>query len=530
MRDDQYRMLVRTGLAPFVEDAPEGPDWEDLVTGNVSVTAPPPKKAPAWAVGLAVSAVVLVSLVLVVLLPPAAPPDASDPSATSPATTVGTFDGDEGAIVLEAWWSLVIAGDRDGAAGMSHPHAEFAFNGLAVLASSLGEDVHVSTEQEVFGTEQQPLLCYTLSGTDGDHSGAASFRQDAGAWLIWEIRPETVRCQGDFSPTTLPSAEFGQPPTLETATDSVLFFSTARRLTVVDVDAGSVVVHDVPALAPGDPPYRLVRRGGKLVFYGQTAEGPAAFAFDPSTPSSPIMIDEAWFFIPSPVEDRVWLAILDESSPSTERALQSVREVTVDGLVTVDDIRPPDGRWPVGAVNDGLLFQGDQALEVWDVEAREFTAILPGLFPVATWQNRIVSCIECDGLELIDLDTDTRLTLDLPPDVAYVASYGGAFAPDGRYVAVPGFLTSEESATETAGVGVVLVDFETGNASLVPGMSHAQKAYPQLAWSPDGEWLFYSVGAFYAETGQLFAFHPGDPTAYSVPVVLDGQYYGMAAD
>lgn len=99
-----------------------------------------------------------------------------------------------------------------------------------------------------------------------------------------------------------------------------------------------------------------------------------------------------------------------------------------------------------------------------------------------------------------------------------------------RHMAVPGFLTDGHQTTENTPVGVVLVDTEDGTASLIPGMTHPLYGYPQVAWSPDGEWLFYSVGDLYAQTGRVFAYHPGDPTAYEVPVTLDGQYYDMTTN
>lgn len=328
--------------------------------------------------------------------------------------------------------------------------------------------------------------------------------------------------------TTQPSAEFDEPPVLERETGSRVYFTTDNRLTEVDVDAASVVVHRVPELAPGDPPVRLVRRGETLAFYGQTDTGPAVYRLDPAAPKSPVLIDEASFFVPSGVEDRIWLVMLDESS--TSRLQSSVREVAVGGQVTVDDVAPPDGRWPVAAVDSGLVLQGDETLEVWDPAIQEVVKTLPGPFPVASWQNRMVTCSRCDQLELFDLDEGTHRTIELPPEVESVDGYGGAFSPDGSYMAVPGVLTAGQPSTQDTGVGVVLVDFETGIASLVPGMSHPLDGYPQVAWSPDGEWLFYSVGGLRAETGRLVAYHPGDPTAYRVPVTLDGQYYGMSTD
>jgi hypothetical protein len=327
-----------------------------------------------------------------------------------------------------------------------------------------------------------------------------------------------------------PGLSDGEAPPLDQATGSHVYLSTDTQLTVVDIDAGSVTVHDLPELAPGDPLYRLIWRGDKLVFYGGTDVGPAVFTLDPATPTSPTLIDDdAWFFIPSSVDDRVWVAGLDVSSPETVRALDTVREVTVDGVVTTPHVAPPDGRWPVAAVDDGLVFQGDDVLEIWDPETQEFVDILPGPFPVAVWGNRIVACGACDQLDLIDLDADTARTIDVPVGVAFVDGYEGAFSPEGRYVAVPGWLTGGPLTAETR-VALVLVDFESGTASVVPGIPPSLDDYSQVVWSTSGDWVFYSVGALAPDTGQLYAYRPGDDTAYRVPVVLDRPYYGMSAD
>lgn len=357
------------------------------------------------------------------------------------------------------------------------------------------------------------------------------------AVVVWATDPSNVISAPSTtielpatSTTTSTSTEFGQPPVLDQETETNVYFVTAGRLTEVDIDARTVVVHRVPELAPGDPPHRLVRIGGDLVFFGQTDRGPAVFSVDPAAPGSPDLIDDAWFFIPSAAEDRIWLAILDESSPSTLRSLQAVREVTAAGQVTVEDVAPPNGRSPIAAVEAGLLFQGGEILELWDPDTREFIQVLPGPFAVATRGNKIVACSSCDRLDLIDLDTGTQSTVQLPPEVGSIGGYGGVFSPDGRYMAVPGSLSDDQQVTSDTPVGVVLVDTDTGTASLVPGMSQSHNGYPQVTWSSDGEWLFYSVGGLYAGTGRLFAHQPGQPSAYEVPVTLEGQYFGMATD
>lgn len=411
MSEGRYRELVRAGLAPWVENVPEGREWAEL--DDLHATLPATKGLPGWIVAVGAAAVVFAVFgVTAVLAPTEQAPNAS----TSP------------------------------------------------VASSLPIDI--------------------------------------------------------------------EPPILEVQTNTTVYFSDGFGvLTEVDIDTHSVLFHDLPELAPGDPLYKLISRGDVLVFYGQTDSGPAAFAIDPDSPTTPTLIDdEAWFFVPSAVEDRVWIAVLDPSSPETVRALKAVREITVEGSVTSPDISPPDGRWPVAAVDDGLVFQGDDVLEIWDPETLEFVETLPGPFPVAVWRNRIVACgLQCDQLELVDLDAGSRRSIGLPEGVASVEGYGGAFSPDGRYVAVPGFLTEGPLTLETE-LAVVLVDFDTGEVSVIPGtLTQNRFTFPFMAWGSEGEWLV--MGPFNVDEAgaDLRVFRPGDASAYRVPTRVENEYFGMAA-
>ncbi|HLF43566.1 MAG TPA: SigE family RNA polymerase sigma factor [Acidimicrobiia bacterium] len=328
------------------------------------------------------------------------------------------------------------------------------------------------------------------------------------------------------SSTTSSTPKSSALPLLAEPTDSVVYLTTDTQLTVVDVDSAVVTVHEIPEMAPGDPPYRVVSRGDRLVFYGGTETGPAVYALDPRESLTPVLIDEAWFFVPSADEDRVWLAILDPTSPDTVRALESVREVTVDGTV-ITDVPSPGGRWPVGALAAGLLFQGDSNLEVWDPVTQSLVENLPAPFPVAMWHNRIAICGSCSQLELFDLDADTHFVVDAPVESMRFHGYGGAFSPDGRSIAVPTHPNAAPITADTP-VAVTLIEFGNGSTRIVPGSQQDQQSYPQVAWSPDGEWVFFYNGAAPAGTGQLIAYRPGDESAYRVAVDLDGPYYGMA--
>lgn len=421
MSEDRYRQLVRAGLAPWVEDVPDGREWNELK--DVGATARKSRtKVPGWVIAVGAAAIVLAVFGVPSLLTP-------------------------------------------------------------------GEEMLTATT----------------------------------------------------NPTVTSGAVDSEPPVLDQDTNSTVYISTDHQLTVVDVDARVATVHDLPELAPGDPLYRLVRRGGRFAFYGQTDTGPAVFTIDPSSPASPSLIDDtAWFFVPSAVDDRVWIADLDESSPDTVRALESVREVAVDGTVTSPDVAPPGGRWPVAAVADGLVFQGDDVLEVWDPETQEFVATLPGPFPVAVWGNRIVTCgqellgdvvvDECSQVNLIDLDADTRRTIDVPAGVVSVDGYGGAFSPDGRHVAVPGRLTAPP-ITESTELVVILVDFDAGESSVIPGTQTKNRfAFPGVAWSSDGEWLIMGPFTNESNIAELRAYRPGDETAYRIPIEVENEIFGLAAD
>jgi hypothetical protein len=85
-----------------------------------------------------------------------------------------------------------------------------------------------------------------------------------------------------------------------------------------------------------------------------------------------------------------------------------------------------------------------------------------------------------------------------------VASYDGAFSPDGRLVAVP--------ATTTAGASrVAVIDIARRVATLVPGPGLARD-YTLIAWASSG-WLFYNAG-----NGHLAAYRPRTARATLLPL------------
>lgn len=132
--------------------------------------------------------------------------------------------------------------------------------------------------------------------------------------------------------------------TTGTAHAARLFLSSDTHLTVVDVDQAEVDTRPVAALAPGDPPYRLVARDDALVFYGR--EG--TYRLDATADQPPTLLGSSEFFVPSAVEDRVWLVEAGSGG--------QLREVDVDGNETVPAALAPAG-WPAAAVADGVVLE-----------------------------------------------------------------------------------------------------------------------------------------------------------------------------
>lgn len=204
MSESQYREMFRTGLAPFVEDVPPGPDWDDLTSGVTSVAVSrPTRRSPGWLVGLGVAVVVLALFGLAVVLSPSSPSSSTAPVGTGPESTV-EFDGEAAASDVEAWWLLVISGDIESAAAMSHPDViQFNYQGFADLIAGLGDDVTPTAEPKSDTGGGQPAVCYTLTGSEGQSSGEVIFAEHDGSWLIQDIRSPTGECSASTTTTTL---------------------------------------------------------------------------------------------------------------------------------------------------------------------------------------------------------------------------------------------------------------------------------------------------------------------------------------
>jgi hypothetical protein len=299
-----------------------------------------------------------------------------------------------------------------------------------------------------------------------------------------------------------------------------LFLAGDGELRVVDVETGGVRILRWPQLAPGDPPYRIVRRGDELVFYGGDTY---AAPLDLTEP--PRRIGRSWFFVPSAAEDRVWLAILDRSSPPTVRSLAGVREIAVGGRTTTPRVRPPGGRWPVAAVRDGLVVDdGDRGLEVWNPRTRRAVLRLPSSFVAATYDDTIAWCDEAWGLHVTDVASRSTRRVPVPRGFAGFDCFRtGAFSPDGASLAVP--LVGRRAPAARRQLGIV--DLATGAAVAVPGSS-VRPGYVFVTWSASGDEVFLTGGQRPGSGRQIVAYRLGAREARRLAVPA-GSFYGIAA-
>jgi len=290
------------------------------------------------------------------------------------------------------------------------------------------------------------------------------------------------------------------------------------ELWVVDVDTASARHFEMPELSPGDAPHRIVRRDGKLVAWGYRT-----LLLDPDVDlRSSVLARDSLIFLPSAVEDRVWVGIPDQNNPETA-CLQAVREMTVDGEVTVPDTSPPGCRWPLAAVVEGLVFQTGDTLEVWDPTTRDVVRTLPGTFPLAWQGHRLAWCDDrCDEAHITDFSSGADRVVPMPEGVFELQAYEGAFSPDGTGLALVG-LTDKDF--DQANGQLVLVDVETGEAEAIAGAT-VPPVYHFIDWSPSGESVFITGGEK-SEERQLVQYVPIEGTVRTVPADV-GDFFDMA--
>ena len=188
MTDDRYRTAVREALEPLVSGVGDGPEWDDLAA-TVPVRS---LRLPGWALAGVAALTVLVTLgVPALLFGPSGHDRSGDGDRHSVLVDFSAVDAQ--ASVTE-WWSLVIAGDTDSASELAHPDVDFNFAGLGEWVSGAGETPRITVDDGVFGSVNQPQLCFAIGQAPDQTVGSAVFRISARQWKLWEIRTNTDRC------------------------------------------------------------------------------------------------------------------------------------------------------------------------------------------------------------------------------------------------------------------------------------------------------------------------------------------------
>lgn len=294
-------------------------------------------------------------------------------------------------------------------------------------------------------------------------------------------------------------------------------------VTVVDGEAGTTRVVELPQLGVGDASHWLVRRGHRLVFWG----GDTIYSIDLALESPPQELGRAdpfMTFIPSAHPNRVWLI-------AQPNAVEAVREVTADGRVTVPDVRPPHGRAPVGSVGDYLVFDSGRGTWLWDPATREVRLRFPASFAAGATHGHLLSRCGEDGdpLHLTDVETRRDDVIPLPADAVSFDCFDAAFSPDGDTLAVPIFLErgrSHQRADSEPRTALALVEVERRSVSIVRG-TRLRRGYVFVAWSSSGDSVFMSGGG----TGrrEIVEYEIGAERASRLRVEVH-DFFGMAAN
>jgi hypothetical protein len=196
--------------------------------------------------------------------------------------------------------------------------------------------------------------------------------------------------------------------------------------------------------------------------------------------------------------------------------------VALDGRVTVPDTRPPGGRWPAGAVEDGLLLgTRDGGLLVWNPATRNIVRRLPAADYGPAAGNTVVSCHDpCGGLTITDVGTGETRTLPASRDHLF-EPWSGHFSPDGDVLAMP-----VRASRDMQDRHLALVNIRSGRATIVEG-SRVPPTFTFVAWSHSGEHVFLTGGERFG-TRVLVAYRLGDPRAEVIDVEV-GDFYDVAA-
>jgi hypothetical protein len=295
------------------------------------------------------------------------------------------------------------------------------------------------------------------------------------------------------------AADAGPPPELPTGKVVISVVSPPEQVAVIDLSSGHTVRKNLPGGTLCHGPVLVT--GGRIVYSGPTHGEPVAIGL--GLRGNPRSVVRSGIYVPSATDGRLWIG-----GYRTNRwmDLRSLREVTLDGTTTLRARGPlPRNRALEGAVADGLVFEWDGRLRVWNPTLGRVTRTLGGSFPIAMHDSRVAWCRgNCRTLHV------GRVRLPAPGSLRFNEGRGGAFSPDGRLLAL------RAGATRIA-----LVDTVTRSVRLVPDARIGD--YETFGWTRDGRWLLVAT-----PHGRLLAYRPGANHPLKLPVRLRGSVMSVA--
>ena len=319
--------------------------------------------------------------------------------------------------------------------------------------------------------------------------------------------PPSVR----VAPVATVAASAARPVPLAEATGTSLYLGGDAGLLRVDVDRRSVRRVPLPGGAEGAD-NGLVGRGGVVVAVrGGMAYATAGRPGRPAVPLGP-----ASYALASDRPGRVWL-VEETGDPHRwfrAREVALGRTGSVLGGAAARGVLPL-GQRPVAGAPGGLVVDVAGAvggLAIWNRRTGRLERRLGSGTPltVVAARGQAVAWVERSALHLGDLATGRNRTVPPPPGTEGFAA-PGVFSPDGRTLAA---VTSVGLSTRPA---LALVDPARASAIRVAGSDGAlsDRCSPCLAWSPAGDWVFFSrIGPGFA----IGAYRLGQPQAVTVPV------------
>src|SRR5665213_531494 len=250
--------------------------------------------------------------------------------------------------------------------------------------------------------------------------------------------------------------------------------------------------------------------------------------------------------VPTPASVQVAYPAVTGHTDPVLGATDILRLVGPDGsgdhaLPTPTPIAYDDVRWnPSGTQIAYTAAMPDGTTEVWTINAdgTDALAVTPAGYRMPVWSpdGTELAVAEVDGqVAVVDLAEGTTRTVTHNTGSAGTLFEQPVWAPDGSKLA---YLTAvfSEGSGGTATINVVNADGSdpvTLPAVIDGGLTNA----PELAWSPDGEWLAFDgyLGAGLQSRGVLQIIHPdgtglrtidaGTPTSYG-----DGDIGGFSPD